>query len=113
MNFNDLLSRNDIGCSTALFTKEIAKKYRFKADYYHEDYVFWLELLQNNYKAKGIKEVFMKYRVFEGTRSSDKMNSAKKRWMIYRKYLNFSFFKSVYWFSQYTFNGLKKYYSKF
>ena len=108
-NYKDILVLSPISCSTALFTNKIAKNYSFKTNFYHEDYVFWLDILKDGNIAKGLSESLAGYRVMEGTRSSNKANAAKKRWDIYRKYLKFSFVKSAYWFSKYAIAGFIKY----
>ena len=47
--------------------------------------------------------------ISEHSKSGDKKNAAKKRWQVYRKYLNFSFIKSLWYFGHYAIAGLRKY----
>ena len=92
-----------------LFTREITQKYRFGSDYYHEDLVLWLELLRDGYQARGVTGVSAQYRVFKGSRASNKLKSAYNRWRIYRGFLRFSVVKSVVLLGEYALLGLKKY----
>lgn len=108
-NFEKMLVQNVIGCSTVMISQEIAKNYRFDESFYHEDYVLWMQLLQAGYKAAGVTECLMDYRVMRVSKSSDKKHSAKKRWNIYRKNLQLSVPKSMLCFVRYAIAGVKKY----
>ena len=90
---------------------DVARKYCFIEDYYHEDYCLWLNLLRDGYKAVGCTEVLAGWRLISNSRSYDKKNSAIYRWRIYRDYLNLSRFKSMHLFVYYVIGGIKKYYS--
>lgn len=112
VDFDKLLKENIIGCSTVLLSSEIAKKYRFMQNFYHEDYVLWLKILEDGYKAAGCTEVLVQWRFFESSRSFDKRNGAKSRWIIYRKYLKLPLWKSFWCFGNYAAAGIKKYFIK-
>ncbi len=109
-NFNKMLVKSVISCSTALIESELLKNHNFNSEFYHEDYVLWMELLKTNAKAVGNTEVLAYYRQVSGSRSNDKRNAAIHRWKIYRKALKLSFPKSCISFVQYAFNALMKYY---
>ena len=111
VTFEDLLKENIIGCSTVILSAEIAKKYRFAEDYYHEDYCLWLDLLRDGYKVVGCSELLVKWRLITNSRSFNKFNSASYRWKIYREYLDLSLIKSMRLFFCYFIGGMKKYYS--
>lgn len=111
ITFDGLLKENVIGCSTVILSAEIAKKYRFVEDYYHEDYCLWLNLLRDGYKAAGCSEVLVEWRLITNSRSFNKRNSAMYRWKIYREYLNLPVRKSIRLFFCYFIGGIKKYYS--
>ncbi|MGM9616110.1 glycosyltransferase family 2 protein [Butyricicoccus sp.] len=108
-DFEHMLRQNCIGCSTVMFTREIAEKYRFRLDFYHEDYVLWLQLLQDGYRAHGITKVLVDYRVMEQSRAGNKKASAGYRWKIYRDFLHLSLPKRMLVFVQYSIAGIKKY----
>lgn len=108
-DFEKLLKENVIGCSTVLMRREICEKYRFNTDFFHEDYLLWLQLLHDGYTAAGCSEVLTKWRYIETSRSFNKWQSAKNRWKIYRDYLRLPLLKSLRVFGSYVFASLKKY----
>ena len=110
ISFDELLEENRIGCSTVMLTAELAGKYRFIPDYYHEDYCLWLEILRDGYKAVGCSEVLVDWRYIQNSRSFDKKKSAKNRWRIYREHLKFPVVKSAGLFIKYMIRGIRKYY---
>ena len=112
IGFEDLLKENVIGCSTVVLTEKIAKTYRFKEAFYHEDYVLWLQILKDGYRTVGSREILAQWRYIENSRSFDKRRSARNRWKIYREYLGLSPVKSAYFFINYVLAGLKKYLRK-
>ncbi|MBR6568072.1 MAG: glycosyltransferase [Clostridia bacterium] len=111
VNFEGLLKENVIGCSTVILSSEIAEKYRFVEDYYHEDYCLWLNILRDGYKVAGCRELLVEWRLITDSRSFDKRNSALYRWRIYREYLKLPLFKSIRLFFCYFIGGIKKYYT--
>ena len=108
-NFKKMLVSSVISCSTVLLETQMAKKYPFDETFYHEDYVLWMQLLQDGYHACGCTEVLGAYRIRESSRSSDKFSSAKKRWVIYRKCLKLPLLTSVYYMLRYVIRALRKY----
>lgn len=109
-SFEQMLKENVVGCSTVVFTNELARKYRFATDYYHEDYCMWLDILRDGYKVIGCPEPLVKWRLISNSRSFNKKNSAKNRWEIYRHYLKLPLSVSVKAFLMYAINGIKKYF---
>lgn len=109
VSFDAFLTRAVISCSTALLKRGIIETYRFGTKYYHEDLVFWCQILRDGHKARGVSDVLAEYRVIEGSRASNKGKSAMFRWQVYRELLGFSTVKSVKLMCQYAFLGFKKY----
>ena len=109
VDLKGFLARSVISCSTVLLSRKIVDCYRFITEFYHEDLVLWLQLLRDGYQANGVVEVLAQYRVMQGTRASNKLKSAWNRWQIYRRYLGFSWGKSVVLIVQYACLGIKKY----
>ena len=107
--FEQMLGENVIGCSTVLLKGEVARRYRFMVDFYHEDYCLWLDMLKDGLLAVGCPQVLVKWRLISNSRSFNKQNSAKNRWRIYRSYLKLPFFKSALLFFRYMINGIRKY----
>lgn len=109
-NFNKMLASNVIGCSTSFIKTELMQAHPFNPEFYHEDYVLWMELLRVCPTAYGDEKVLMHYRQVEGSRSNKKGNAAKERWNIYRKALNLNIVTSAWAFVRYAVNGVMKYY---
>lgn len=107
--FERLLVENFFSCSTVVLKSSIAKQNAMDSRFYHEDYVYWLNLLRQGAKAVGCVEVLAEYRLRSQSRSYDKKRSARERWKIYREYLGFDWLKSAGYFSRYAVGGLLKY----
>lgn len=108
-DYDEMLVKSVINCSTALLSRYIVENYSFRTDYYHEDLLLWLEILRDKRLARGVVDVLADYRVLRGSRSFNKVNSAIQRWNIYRKYMKEPFFKSVKLIARYATLALKKY----
>ncbi len=107
--YEKTLIRSVISCSTALFTRNIVDKYRFRTDYYHEDLIMWIEMMRDGNRAFGVTEVIADYRVSRGSRTSNKFRTVIERWKIYRKLMKEPFFRSVKLITDYALLALKKY----
>jgi len=109
ITLEDLLKENYICCSTVMLKANIAKRHRMENACAHEDYVYWLDLLQSGAKGMVLNQVLTRYRLAQTSRSANKGKAAQGRWQIYRQYLNYGVIKSVRYFVQYALNGIKKY----
>ncbi len=107
-DYENLLTENYIGCSTIAIKSEVLKRYKFSDEFMHEDYHLWLKLLKDGLKFKGIKEVLVKYRVFLGSRSFNKLKSSINRFAIYRQSEHLSFVKSIRLMFLYLFHSIQK-----
>ena len=108
-DFRKSIVRSVITCSTVLLTRRIAENNRFPTNMYHEDIALWFELLKEGKTARGVTEVIASYRQRSDSKSANKIKSAKRRWIIYRKHLKMSFFDSFITTIKYGYNGIKKY----
>lgn len=107
-SYDDMLRKNVIGCSTVFMRSPILIHHHFSTEHYHEDYVLWLELLKSGYIAAASTDVLVDYRIVDGSRSNDKLKSARNRWLIYREIEKLSLGKAVRVFAAYAFNGFIK-----
>lgn len=105
----DLLKQNYIGCSTVMLTAEVAHKYRFTTDFFHEDYVCWLTMLRDDIRAVGVKDVLMDYSYYASSKSGNKLATYKHRWRICRRHMGCSVFRSFWYLVHNTLAGIKKY----
>ena len=108
LNLKVLLRENVIGCSSVLMRASIVKSIPMRNEFAHEDYVFWLELMQQGVTACGLNEVLMDYRIVTGSRSANKWKSAMNRWRIYRTLLHLNVFEASRLFVSYAMRGLAK-----
>ena len=111
-DYRTLLGENVIGCSTVVLDQQKLGDRRFRTDFYHEDYVLWLTLLRDGFRAVGCTQVLARWRLVEHSRSFDKRNAAKSRWNIYRKCMGLSVWQSLTAFTSYAVAGLRKYSAK-
>lgn len=83
-NLHTLLKRNIISCSSVMLQSKVMKQVEMPGDRMHEDYYVWLTLLQNGYRAVGINEPLLIYRLNSNSKSSGRLKSAK---MLFNTYL--------------------------
>ena len=107
--FDEAIVRSAITCSTVLMKCDIAKDNPFPTNVYHEDITLWFTLLRDGKIARGEQMVLASYRQRSGSRSSDKIRNAIKRWVVYRKHLKLPFFKSVFTMIKYAYFGILKF----
>lgn len=109
--FNDILKENIVIFSSIIVKTSDIKELYFKQEWFHEDYIFLIDAFRGeNIKiGVGINEYLVNYRMHKNSRSSNKLKSAKYRWIIYKNYLKYNFFKCLYYFINYAFKGLIKY----
>jgi glycosyltransferase involved in cell wall biosynthesis len=107
LNYKDLLYGNSIGMLTAMYNKRIVGDVFFE-NIGHEDYHFWLKILQNNNVAVGINIPLACYRVHPKSLSSSKFKSIYKTWINYRVGQNLNFHISLYYFIFYLLKAIFK-----
>lgn len=108
ITYYELLKQNLISCSSVLIKKELLEKYEMKYDDMHEDFAVWLQILKAGYKAMGVNEPLLIYRLSDNSKSSDKRKAAMMTYKVYR-YLKLSYISSVYYLGWYSVKNIKKY----
>jgi len=108
VTYSDMLKTSSIGTLTTIYNaKKLGKLYFDEIG--HEDYLYKLNILKQIDYAQGIKEPLAKYRIVQSSLSSNKIKAALWQWKIYRDIEKIPLFKSIYYFINYTYNGLTKY----
>ncbi len=107
--FKELCKHNFISCSSVVLTTQVAKEFPMGHDDAHEDYLLWMQILKKYGRGCGVNEPLLLYRLSNTGKSGSKWNSAKMTFKTYR-YMGFGFFRALFCFVAYTFNGIKKYY---
>lgn len=110
ITFDYMLGENAIGCSSCLVLSSLLGEDPFSSEFWHEDYLLWMSLLRNGSVAMGYPGVLMHYRQMRGSRSSNKIDGACRRWQVYRRGLGLSRGKSFSSFVRYFVSGFRKYY---
>ena len=108
-SFRESIVRSVITCSSVLFTGELAKNNRFPLNMYHEDIAMWFQILRDGGTARGVPEVLAAYRQRSDSKTANKLKSAGRRWIIYRKHLKMSFLWSIKAMIGYGYYGLIKF----
>jgi len=109
-DYNRMLVKCEFTCSTIMVKAGLLKAHPFRSEYYHEDFLLWMELMKLPIKAVGDQTILMHNRQSSQSRSNNKVMAAKHRWKIYREALGLGFFQSCMVFLGYAVNGVLKYY---
>lgn len=109
VDYKVLLSHTIIACSSVIIDRQIIGEFRMTLVRKGQDFATWLSILKKGYKAYGINETLLQYRLAKKSISSNKLMALKRTWNIYRNVEKLGFFNSSYYFAFYTFNALIKY----
>ncbi|MCX5774593.1 MAG: glycosyltransferase family 2 protein [Fusobacteria bacterium] len=112
VTYATLLKSNYMGCLTVIYDVEKLQKRYFKPMKMSEDYGLWLDILKAVGIAYGVMDSLAQYRVMTQSRSSNKENAVIYQWKIYREREGKNIFKSMYYFTNYTIKGYRRYKSK-
>lgn len=111
VDYSMLLRTNYIPCLTAVYNSEVLGKRYFNTSIpTFEDYLYWLNILEEGYTAHGQKEVLAQYRVRKGSVSRNKRAGCKHIWAIHKKIKKIPFCRRVYLIICYMLYGIKKNY---
>lgn len=108
VNLNSYMRNTEIGMSTVLINKEVVGGFEFPEMRTHEDAGLWLLLLGYGFKADGLDEVLVYYRVRKGQLSGNKLLAAKTVFKLFIKVKQIPIYKRVVNYSFYAFNGIFK-----
>lgn len=108
LTYHDLLYHNSINCSSVVVKREVILEFPMCYDNSHEDYITWLKILRKYGASCAIDEPLLKYRLSAGSKSGNKIKSAKMTFKVYR-YMGFGIVKSGLCFISYAVHGVLKY----
>jgi teichuronic acid biosynthesis glycosyltransferase TuaG len=108
ITYDGLLKNTIIGCLTVMLDQSIIGEIQMTNIRTRQDFALWLNILKRGYKAYGIQEELAKYRLVEGSISSNKLKAARRNWMVYREIEKLSLPYACWCFINYAFNGVKK-----
>jgi len=106
----ELLNSCDIGLSTVMIKKKLFNdpSLRFANLTTKEDFVLWLKIAKKGIRIFGFKEVLTSWRVVKNSLSSSISQKVIDGFKVYRIYMKFSIFKSLYCLFKLSLNYLYK-----
>lgn len=108
ITYRDLLRHNCINCSSVLMESQVARMFPMTHEDSHEDYIIWLQVLEQYDFACAVNEPLLRYRMSKTGKSGSKLQSAKMTFRVYR-HMGFSVVRSVLLFVSYAVHGVAKY----
>lgn len=109
VTYRSLLFNNAVGCLTAMIDRAVCGDVRFDPKLPRgEDYQLWLSVLKQGAVGVCVPDTLALYRVHGKTLSSNKLSSARTRWLIYREYEHQSILMSAFYFTAYAVTGVLK-----
>ena len=113
-DFKKLLQSCDIGLSTVMINKSIMKNnYKFAKTKTKEDFILWLNIVKSGINIYSLNKVLTYWRKTDKSLSSSTLQKIKDGFLVYKKYMGFNVFISIYYLSILSINFLfKNYYKK-
>jgi teichuronic acid biosynthesis glycosyltransferase TuaG len=108
--FSNLIKSCDIGLSTVIIKKKIIDTHKiyFQNIKTKEDYIFWLELAKRGVDMIGLDQKLSSWRKLDNSLSSSFFLKILNGYKVYRYYMKFNVFKSVFHLLILSFNKLLK-----
>lgn len=108
IDYKKYLKNTIIGCGTVVVDRDIVGFICMPINDTSDDMALWLNILRKGFKAYPIEEVLQQYRVTGKSASSNKFKASRDVWRVYRENEKLSFVKSIFYFTCYAFNAIKK-----
>lgn len=109
IDYRFLLANTMIACSSVVIDRMVTGDFLMPLVRKGQDYATWLSMMRGGLKAYGIDKALVRYRMVRGSISSNKLAALGRTWHIYREQEHLNLVRSMFYFSLYTFNALKKY----
>lgn len=107
-SFWDTIESNDIPCLTVLIRSSVIGNTRFK-HIPKEDYVFWLDILRQGYKAYNTGKIHALYREAKNSRSANKFKMFMQQWYVLRQIEGVKKIPAAYFLLIFSCKGLFKF----
>ena len=109
LSHEELIKSCDIGLSSVMIKKDLFDdKTRFTKLTTKEDYVLWLIITKKGIKINALEEVLLNWRKVPDSLSSSSIRKIIDGYSVYRTYLKYGIFKSLYSLLILSLNYLKK-----
>ena len=109
VDYKELLKGNDIGCLTVMIDREQIQNIHMPSQR-HEDYITWLNILKQGWKAYSLPKELAYYRKSDGSLTSNKWKSLIWTWKVYRESQDLSLWAASWYMTCYIVGGIKKNY---
>lgn len=107
-SYNDLIKKCDIGLSTVVMNKKLLKLGKFPNIKTQEDYALWLRYLKKGVRFYGIKKPMSIWRDRPYSLSKNIYQKLNDSFLVYYKFENLGFFKSLWNVLILSINKIKK-----
>ncbi len=109
INYKQALKNTTIWTSTVMLdVTKIVKRKIYMPNIKSEDTACWWKILKTNEFAYGLNDVLSFYRRTNTSLTSNKLEAIKRTWNLYRKQEKLNLTKSIYNFSFYIVNAIKR-----
>ena len=108
LNYNDLLSSNEIGLSTVQINRKILLPELFPPLKTKEDYVAWLKITKNNINAYNFPQSLVIWNKTENSLSSNYYQKLSDGLKVYIQYEKFNSIKALYYLLLLGINSIKR-----
>lgn len=106
IKYTDLLKTCYIGCLTAVYDKKYFGVTLMPDIRLRQDYGLWLSLLARTKEFRGLNLPLASYRFYSYSLSANKIRASLYTWYLFRDYLNLSFVRRCFYFSNYAIRHL-------
>lgn len=109
--YNRVLSNTNIGLLTVILSRKEFPNIQVKNCLpLLWDLYLWAILLNDGHKCYGLNQILSHYRIVSNSQSRNKKKHALAVWQLYRNELHISLISSIFFFSGYALNSLKRHY---
>lgn len=108
IGYDQLLSKNIIGCLTAVYDTDYFGKIYMPLIRKRQDFGLWLKLLKRTEFGYCIQQNLAQYRIRENSVSSNKIDLVRYHWYLYYNIEKFGFFRSIFLILQYIYINIFK-----
>lgn len=109
VTFANLLKTCRLSLLSSMYDSQRVGKEYFPEGSKREDHIMWLNLLKKIPEGKPLPKTMAKYRMLPNSVSRNKSGIIWEQYLVYKKFMNFSTIKSIYYTLLWAFNGFMKY----
>lgn len=108
VDYKRVLISNPVAMSTVLVDRQKVPGFTLRGEMFFDDYVAWLDILRKGVVAYGLDRPLTRYRVSNGSFSSNKFRAAREVLNVMRNVEGLSWVQTSWFFGNYTVRGIAK-----